>query len=103
MAHDQKHSEYHITPLSTYLTIFAILIVCTGITVMAAGRFGHADVIVAMGIATLKASLVLLFFMHLKYENMMNRVIIGSGFFFLLLLFAFSAFDLYTRIDATPK
>jgi len=104
MAHDHKHDDvYHVTPLSTYLTVFGLLLVFTVITVLAAGHFGKADVIVAMGIATFKASLVMLFFMHLKYDNMMNRVIIGSGFFFLLLLFAFSAFDILTRIDATPK
>ncbi len=103
MARDPNHGDYHVTPLGTYFTIFGILLVLTLVTVLASGHFGHADVIVAMAIATIKGSLVLLFFMHLKYDNMINRVIFGSGFFFLLILFAISAFDIYTRIDATPK
>ncbi len=100
--HDD-HDLYHVMPIGNYFKVFGILLVFTFITILASGRFGHADVIVAMAIATFKAALVMLFFMHLKYDNMTNRVIIGSGFFFLLVLFAFSTFDLLTRVDATPK
>ena len=101
--HDDHHDLYHVAPLSNYFKVFGGLLVCTLLTVMASGHFGHADVIVAMAIATFKAALVMLFFMHLKYDNMANRVIIASGFFFLLVLFAFSSFDLFTRVNATPK
>jgi cytochrome c oxidase subunit 4 len=55
------------------------------------------NTVIAMLVATIKASFVLAFFMHLKYDNLMNRVIFGSGFFFLMLLIAFSAADIFTR------
>jgi cytochrome c oxidase subunit 4 len=107
MAQDKHddHDEhlYHVAPLKNYFMVFGTLLLMTLLTISASGHFGHNDVIVAMGIATFKAALVMLFFMHLKYDNMLNRVIFGSGFLFLLLLLAFSAFDIYTRIDATPK
>jgi cytochrome c oxidase subunit 4 len=53
---------------------------------------------VAFGIASVKAALVLGYFMHLKYDNLMNRVIIGSGVFFLLVLWCFSILDISTRL-----
>lgn len=103
MAHDKHDDLYHVTPLKTYITIFVSLLVLTVVTVLASRMdFGHLNMVIAMLIATFKASLVLLFFMHLKYDNMMNRVIFGSGFFFLLVLFGFSIFDIYTRINALP-
>ncbi len=101
--HDDHHDLYHVAPLGNYFKIFGALLVFTFLTVMAAGRFGSADVVVAMAIATVKAALVMLFFMHLKYDNMMNRVIIGCGFFFLTVLFFFTSLDLFTRVDGTPK
>lgn len=101
--HDGHDDLYHVAPLGNYFKIFGALLVLTFLTVMASGHFGHFDVVVAMAIATVKAALVMLFFMHLKYDNMMNRVIIGCGFFFLMVLFFFSSLDLYTRVDATPK
>jgi cytochrome c oxidase subunit 4 len=60
--------------------------------------FGAMNTVIAMLVATVKASFVLAFFMHLKYDNLLNRVIFGSGFFFLMLLIAFSAVDIFTRI-----
>ena len=89
MAHDTH--EHHVIPLKTYWTVFAALIVLTGITVGAAQiDFGAMNALVAFGIASVKASLVLGIFMHLKYDNMMNRAIIGSSVFFLLLFWFFS-------------
>ena len=95
----QGTHEHHIIPLRTYWTVFAALIILTVITVAAAQvDFGARNALVAFGIASVKASLVLGIFMHLKYDNMMNRVIIGSGFFFLLLFWFFSIVDIVTRI-----
>ena len=92
------HEEHHIIPLATYLKIFGALIVLTVVTVLAAKvDFGVFNAVVAFAIASLKAVLVLGYFMHLKYDNMMNRVIIGSGVFFLLVLWFFSILDVGTR------
>ncbi|MBK9501727.1 MAG: cytochrome C oxidase subunit IV family protein [Leptospiraceae bacterium] len=96
-----KHEEHghHIIPISVYAGVLAILAIGTIITVgVAQLDFGPWNTVIAMFVATIKASFVLLFFMHLKYDNAMNKVIFGSGFFFLLILFSFSVIDIYTRV-----
>jgi cytochrome c oxidase subunit 4 len=62
---------------------------------------GKWNMIVAMAVATCKAFFVLAYFMHLKYDNMLNRVIFLSAFAFLALLFAFSFGDIISRIAPT--
>jgi cytochrome c oxidase subunit IV len=93
--------QHHIIPLKVYFKVAAALIVLTFLTVifheMHLGPFAGP---VAFLIAAVKAALVLLYFMHLKYDNMTNRVIFGSGIFFLLILIGFSALDIWTRIQA---
>ena len=77
MAH--KTEEHHIIPFDTYIKVFATLIGFTFLTVVASRfDFGELNTIIAFLIATIKAVLVLAFFMHLKYDNLLNRVIIGS-------------------------
>jgi cytochrome c oxidase subunit 4 len=94
-----QDTEHHIISVAAYLKVFAALIVLTIITV-AASRvdFGAWNAIVAFGIATIKAVCVLAIFMHLKYDNMLNRVIILSAFFFLIVLYFFCEVDNATRI-----
>lgn len=92
--------EHHIIPLKTYLQVFAALIFLTFITVAVTWfDFGAFNAVVAFGIASVKAALVLAYFMHLKYDNMMNRVIIGTGVFFLVVLWFFSILDIVTRVS----
>ena len=94
--------EHHLISTKTYIIVFLSLIVGTIITVFVANfDFGSMNMVIAMLVATAKASLVLLYFMHLKYDNMMNRVIFLSGFFFLLLIFAFTMGDIVSRILPT--
>lgn len=96
-----EHGEHghHIIPVPVYVGVLLLLLVGTVITVWVAQfDFGAWNTIIAMLVATIKASFVLGFFMHLKYDNMMNRVIFMSGFFFLLILIAFSAADIFTRV-----
>ena len=96
--HEEDHG-HHIIPIPVYAGVLGILILGTIITVgVAQIDFGAWNTVIAMFVATIKASFVLLYFMHLKYDNAMNRVIFGSGFFFLLILFAFSIIDIITRI-----
>jgi cytochrome c oxidase subunit 4 len=97
--HSHDQNSHHIIPLRTYLNVFAALIVLTVVTVVASRlEFGAFNAIIAFGIASVKAVLVLAYFMHLKYDNMMNRVIIASGVFFLLVLYMFVLVDDITRI-----
>jgi cytochrome c oxidase subunit 4 len=100
MAHGvHGDTEHHVIPLQDYVKVFVALIILTVITVAAAQfDFGTFNDIVAFGIATIKAVLVLAIFMHLKYDNMMNRVIIGSSVFFLIVLYFFCTIDEVTRI-----
>lgn len=93
--------KHHIIPLKVYLNVAAALYVLTVLTVVFHQmHLGALAAPVAFLIAAIKAALVMLYFMHLKYDNMMNRVLFGSAFFFLVLLFAFSALDIWTRVKA---
>jgi cytochrome c oxidase subunit 4 len=86
----QDHSSElgHVQPFKTYLAVFISLLVLTVVTVGAAFMdFGALELVVAMLIASVKAMLVVLFFMHLKYENPFTWVyaIIPVVFLFFLL------------------
>ena len=92
-------SKNHIIPFELYIKVLVALLVLTVITVAVAQvDFGVLNTIIAMGIATVKAALVLLYFMHLKYDDKTYLVIFLSGVFFLLVIFLFCEFDLITRI-----
>lgn len=96
---DQAHAEHHHITFDVYMKVFWALIGLTVITVLAARvDFGVLNAVVAFTIATLKAVLVLGYFMHLKYDNMLNRVIIASGVFFLIVLYFFCTVDEITRV-----
>ena len=93
--------QHHIIPFRVYVNVAVALIVLTALTLLCHQWF-HGTALsgpVAFLIAAVKAALVLLYFMHLKYDNMTNRVIFGAGFFFLLILISFSALDIWTRIQ----
>ena len=92
-------SKNHIVPFNIYIKVLFTLLVLTTLTVIAAQMdFGIFNVLIAMGIATIKAILVLLFFMHLKYDNKLFPVIFLTGVFFLVIIFVFCEFDIITRI-----
>jgi cytochrome c oxidase subunit IV len=79
--------EHVIVPRATYYTIFAALIVLTGLTTTVAFfDLGLLNPIVALSIAVFKASLVVLFFMHLKYGTRLTWVIAGASIFWLGIL-----------------
>jgi cytochrome c oxidase subunit 4 len=89
----------HIVPVRVYVTIFVLLLVGTALTVMAA-RIDfpwQLNTIVAMTIAIAKATVVVLYFMHVRYSARLIWVIIGAAFFWMALLFAFTLADFYTR------
>jgi cytochrome c oxidase subunit IV len=90
----------HQTSIGFYLMIFVILLVLTGTTVGAAFvNLGPLNPIIALGIATTKALLVVLFFMHVKgASEKMTQVVILTGVFFLLLLLGLALADYGTRL-----
>jgi cytochrome c oxidase subunit IV len=96
---NHSSGEHHTLPLNVYLKVFATLIFLTIITVWVAQfHFGVMNVFVAMGIATLKACLVGMYFMHLKYDNKLYATILVGSVGFLVLFWFFSYFDFFTRV-----
>jgi cytochrome c oxidase subunit 4 len=91
--------SHHIVPLKVNLTTLAILIVLTTLTVLTAKfvDLGDYNLHLAMFIAGVKATVVFGWFMHLKYDGMMNRVIAVGGVAFLALFVVFAYLDLFYR------
>jgi cytochrome c oxidase subunit 4 len=88
----------HGDPLYTYLGVFAVLMVCTAITVgVAFLDLGVMNNVVALGIATLKASMVVLYFMHVRGSSSLTKAAIASGILFFAILVAFTLSDTLTR------
>jgi len=88
----------HVSPKSVYYSIFAALLALTGITVSVAFiNLGRLNFPVAISIAILKATLVVLFFMHAKYSSRLTKLVIGGAFFFLLCLFGLTMTDYLSR------
>ena len=78
----------HILPTRIYYTIFAILLFCTYLTVQIAFfDLGPLNTIAALAIAVFKATIVVLFFMHVKYSTRLTwAVVVGSIFWFGILV-----------------
>ena len=89
----------HIVSVRIYFVIFLVLLVGTALTVWAGFRDfpGPLNVIVALTIASIKATLVLLYFMHLRYSARLTWVIFLSALFWMGLLFALTFSDYWTR------
>ena len=86
MAEHAEHSEHIVSP-KLYLVIFLALMAGTILTVWAAYQnFGAMNIVIALGIATIKAILVILFFMHGKYSARRTKLVIVSGFFWLAIM-----------------
>ena len=95
---NSEHS--HILPIRTYLAVFGGLLVLTVLTVAVARvDLGGWNAVVAVGIASLKASLVALFFMHLLYDEKIMLFIFLSGIFFISLFIMLTMFDTARRAD----
>jgi len=93
-----EHSATHIVPVRTYIMVFLALVVGTIVTWQVAlidlGRF---NVVVALTIAVCKASIVVLFFMHLKYSPKLTKLVVLCGIFWLIILLTMTESDLLTR------
>ena len=77
-------SEHHITPLKTYLAVAGTLFFLTAVTVWVSYfDFGSFNIIIAMGVATMKASIVALFFMHLLWDDKKNLTMFVMSLMFL--------------------
>jgi len=97
-----EHSEHIVSP-GVYITIFLALIVGTGLTVWAAFQnFGPFNIVIALGIATIKATLVVLYFMHARYSPKRTQLVIVCAIFWLAIMLALTLSD-YLRRSTTPE
>ena len=89
----------HIVSLKVYFTIFLALMAGTALTVWAGLRDfpGQLNVIIALTIAVIKATLVVLYFMHVRYSSRLIWVVFTSALFWLGILFALTLSDYWTR------
>ena len=93
-----EHNEHHIVPKSVYYLVFLTLIVMTWVTAFVSTvDLGRFNVFVALSIAIFKASLVILFFMHVKYGTRLTKMIVLAGVYWLILLLFIVMMDLWTR------
>jgi len=94
--------EHVVVPRSTYFSVYIALIVLTVLTTAVAFfDLGLANPIVALSIAVLKATLVVLFFMHLKYGTRLTWVVAGASVFWLGILLLLILSDYAARVPVT--
>lgn len=93
-----EHAEHHIVTPFQYTLVFVTLLVFTAITVLAAYfDMGALNPVIALAIACFKACVVILFFMHAKYQSRLIKMTIGSGFFVFLVLITMTLTDYISR------
>jgi cytochrome c oxidase subunit IV len=103
----EEHEHHVVSPL-TYLAILVCLLVATAVTVWASyvdlGEWHIApgltlfwNPVVALAIACTKMTLVILFFMHVKYSRKLTKLTVASGFFVFLVLIGMTLCDYFSR------
>jgi len=101
---NQNHKHHHILPTKVALAVGGTLLFLTFITVWIAGvDLGKLNFLVAMVVATIKASLVMLIFMNLLYDRRENSVIFLTSFVFLAIFIVLTGADLFFRGDVAVK
>jgi cytochrome c oxidase subunit 4 len=101
--HDKPEHHPHVLPLSIYFAVFGALIVFTGITVAVSYvDFGAANLVIAVAVATMKASMVSMIFMHLWWDKKFNAVAFLSSLVFLGVFIGLTMVDTETRGRAEP-
>ena len=95
---EEMQGATHLVPIRVYLTIFAILMVLTTITVSVSYLdLGPFNTLVAIVIAVTKMMLVILYFMHVRYSSRLTWAVVAGGFFWLALLLLLTLGDYLTR------
>ncbi len=96
---DQEHGEHIVSP-GSYTIVIIVLLVLTGLTVAAAYvNLGRFNIVAALAIATVKATLVVLIFMHAKYVPQRTKLVVIAGIFWLALLLFLTLSDYASRVD----
>lgn len=93
-----EHAQHHIVTPLQYTYVFGTLLLFTGITVVAAFiDLGWANPVIALAIATFKAVIVVLFFMHAAYQSRLIKMTIGAGLFMFFVLISMTLTDYMSR------
>ena len=88
----------HVIPQKVYYLIFVTLICLTLVTVdVAFYNFGWLNLYIAMTIATIKALIVVLYFMHVRYSPRLTWIFAGAGVVWLIIMFSITMSDYFTR------
>jgi len=95
VAHDHEHGLAHVTPVSLLAGVLGALLVLTVITVYTAGidLGAQYNLILALVIATVKAGLVVTYFMHLRWDKKLHALVFLSSVLFLILFLSMSLTD----------
>jgi len=90
--------ETHVVPYSVYIGVFLALLVGTAVTTAVAYvNLGAFNTPVALLIAFIKMTLVILFFMHVKYQTGLTQIAIVTAFFWLAIMITLTLTDELTR------
>ena len=94
----EQHAEHHIVSPAVYATIFVALLIGTALTIGASYlEMGPFNPVIALLIAVIKATLVVLYFMHVKYSSKLTKLTVGAGVFTFLILVGMSLSDYFSR------
>jgi|SRR5271170_3871878 len=95
---EPTHHAEHIVGPKVYGIIFGLLLIFTASTVGASYlELGTFNAVVALGIAVIKAVLVILFFMHVKYSSRLTKLTVAAGFFTFVVLITMTMTDYISR------
>ena len=99
MSEEAQHEEHGHTSMKGYAMVLGVLVVGTVITYLASllDFGGYMNIAVALAIACAKATVVLIFFMHLKEASKLIRLIVICAFTFLAILLTFLISDVEGR------
>ncbi len=96
--HDSHDTLEHVVSPRIYIIVGLTLLIFTGLTVMASlFELGVWNPIVALFIACVKATIVVLFFMHVKYSSRLTKLTVSGGLFMFLVLVGMTLADYFTR------
>ena len=98
MDEKMENEKKNLRPFSNYLMIWFCLLMLTGVTVTVAGlNLGQLSVLGAIIIATVKSTLVILFFMHIKYEDRVFKIMLGLAVVTLVVIMVLTFVDTSLR------
>ena len=99
---DHAHGQHHLVPTRVYYSIFAVLMLLTGVTVTVAYvDLGPWNTVAALAIPCFKAMIVVLYFMHVKYSTRLIKLTVIAGLYWMGIIFALTLGDYLTRAWGT--